>query len=90
MGLLALKPGQHNWWRGDHVSVYDEGARKQIIELGDLIDKTKALDLWEKACSTQWEKPPVWVHGDFAIGNTDFLPLLILEAQRQVIRPATL
>lgn len=26
----GLAPGQHNWWRGDHVSVYDQGAREQI------------------------------------------------------------
>jgi aminoglycoside phosphotransferase (APT) family kinase protein len=23
------EPGQHNWWRGDHVSVYDKGARER-------------------------------------------------------------
>lgn len=21
------------------------------------------------ACKTKWDKPPVWIHGDFAIGN---------------------
>ena len=26
-------PGEHNFWRGDNVSVYGEGARKQIREL---------------------------------------------------------
>jgi aminoglycoside phosphotransferase (APT) family kinase protein len=62
-------PGQHNWWRGDHVSVYDKGARSQIAELADIIDTTQALDLWEKACATKWDKPPVWIHGDIAIGN---------------------
>jgi aminoglycoside phosphotransferase (APT) family kinase protein len=29
------EPGQHNWWRGDHVSVYDKGAREQIAEQFD-------------------------------------------------------
>ncbi|MCS5708651.1 aminoglycoside phosphotransferase family protein [Candidatus Berkiella cookevillensis] len=62
-------PGQHNWWRGDHVSVYDKGAREQIAELTDIIDGTKAINLWERACKTKWHKPPVWIHGDFAIGN---------------------
>jgi aminoglycoside phosphotransferase (APT) family kinase protein len=62
-------PGQHNWWRGDHVSVYDKGAREQIEELAGVIDAESALNLWEHACKTKWHKPPVWVHGDFAIGN---------------------
>jgi aminoglycoside phosphotransferase (APT) family kinase protein len=62
-------PGQHNWWRGDHVSVYDKGAREQIAELAEIIDANKALALWDKASATRWNKPPVWIHGDFAIGN---------------------
>lgn len=62
-------PGQHNWWRGDHVSVYDKGAREQIAELAEIIDASKALALWDKACATKWDKKPVWIHGDFAIGN---------------------
>ena len=62
-------PGQHNWWRGDHVSVYDKGAREQILELSDVIVGAKAIDLWDRACKTKWDKSPVWVHGDFAIGN---------------------
>lgn len=63
------KPGQHNCYRGDHVSVYDEGARTQIAELDGIIDTSKALGLWNKACETKWDKPPVWIHGDFAVGN---------------------
>ena len=65
----GLAPGQHNWWRGDHVSVYDKGTREQISALSTIINESKALDLWERACKTKWAKPPVWVHGDFAIGN---------------------
>ncbi|NBO24421.1 MAG: aminoglycoside phosphotransferase family protein [Chlamydiae bacterium] len=62
-------PGQHNWWRGDHVSVYDKGAREQIAELAEIIDASKALALWDQACETKWDETPVWIHGDFAIGN---------------------
>ncbi len=62
-------PGQHNWWRGDHISIYDKGAREQIANLSHIIDGNKVLDLWERACDTWWREPPVWIHGDFAIGN---------------------
>ncbi len=62
-------PGQHNWWRGDHVSVYDKGTREQISELSTVINEGKALELWERACKTKWDRPSVWIHGDFAIGN---------------------
>lgn len=62
-------PGQHNWWRGDHVNIYDKGAREQITILAGIIDNNKALALWEQACATKWHQPPVWIHGDFAIGN---------------------
>jgi aminoglycoside phosphotransferase (APT) family kinase protein len=67
--VAGPEPGQHNWWRGDHVSVYDKGAREQIAELTNVIDASRALALWDKACATKWDKKPVWIHGDFAIGN---------------------
>ena len=63
------EPGQHNWWRGDHVSVYDKGAREQIAELAEIIDASKTLALWDQACATRWNKAPIWIHGDFSIGN---------------------
>jgi aminoglycoside phosphotransferase (APT) family kinase protein len=62
-------PGQHNWWRGDHVSVYDKGTREQIAELAEIIDARHALALWDQACATKWNNHPIWIHGDFAIGN---------------------
>lgn len=69
MDVKGPEPGQHNWWRGDHVSVYDKGAREQIAELAEIIDASKALALWDQACTTRWNKVPIWIHGDFAIGN---------------------
>ncbi len=62
-------PGQHNWWRGDHPSVYDKDAREQIARLSNVIDADKAIKLWEKACKTRWNKKPVWIHGDISMGN---------------------
>jgi aminoglycoside phosphotransferase (APT) family kinase protein len=71
-GIIDIEgpgPGQHNWWRGDHVSVYDKGTLEQIAELTEIINVRSALALWEGACATKWNKHPLWIHGDLAIGN---------------------
>jgi aminoglycoside phosphotransferase (APT) family kinase protein len=65
----APVPGLHNYWRGDHISIYDTQARTQIMQLNDIIDSQSALSLWEAALSSKWDKPPVWIHGDLARGN---------------------
>ncbi|MBN8827962.1 MAG: aminoglycoside phosphotransferase family protein [Sphingobacteriia bacterium] len=67
--VAGLVPGQHNWWRGDHISVYDKNVREQIAKLAGIIDDEKVMNLWERACNTKWNNNPVWVHGDFASGN---------------------
>lgn len=64
-----VKPGQHNWWRGAHPSVYDRDTHQQIDKLKTYIDHKQALSLWNKACKTKWDKAPVWIHGDYAPGN---------------------
>lgn len=64
-----LEPGQHNYWRGDNLSVYDKYAREQILKLKGIIDTRKAEYIWNMACNSKYEKNPVWIHGDFAIGN---------------------
>ena len=68
-GVEELLPGQHNWWRGDHVSVYQNGAQTQIEKLIGVIDADKAMKLWQDACQTKWDRDPVWIHGDIALGN---------------------
>ena len=68
-GVNGPSPGKHNGWGGDHVSVYDQGARKQIAELSKIIDEHKAMKFWESACKITPNKNPVWIHGDFAFGN---------------------
>ncbi|CZN12913.1 Aminoglycoside phosphotransferase [Legionella pneumophila] len=35
----------------------------------DNIDFHSATQVWEKALSTSWQNPPVWVHGDVSVGN---------------------
>jgi aminoglycoside phosphotransferase (APT) family kinase protein len=67
--IKLLAPGKHNFWRGAHVDVYDKNVREQIKVLDNIIDTENCLYLWDKACLTKWHKNPVWIHGDFAIGN---------------------
>lgn len=56
-----------------HPSIYDEDLKLQVEKIvkidPDLIDSHKALEAWDKACATKWDKEPVIFHGDFAVGN---------------------
>ena len=67
--MTGPAPGQHNWWRGAALTVYDQDARRQINALSHVIDHHQALNLWQHACATSWQHPPVWIHGDVAPGN---------------------
>ncbi len=61
--------GPHNYYRGDHPSVYDVETRSAITELQDSIDADRATSVWEKAVNSKWSKSPVWIHGDFGAEN---------------------
>ena len=62
-------PGQHSAHRGGPLLHYDAETRAAISALGDAIDGTAALALWERALEQVWNRPPVWFHGDGAFGN---------------------
>ncbi|MCX7121713.1 MAG: aminoglycoside phosphotransferase family protein [Gammaproteobacteria bacterium] len=62
-------PGLHSFYRGGLLSTYDEQTRKAIEVLKDKIDRKAAVSIWETALTTQWNKSPVWVHGDISLGN---------------------
>src|SRR5262249_28822701 len=61
--------GQHNFYRGGPLTVYDAATRQTIAALGDEIDGALATEAWEAALAATWQGPPVWVHGDVASGN---------------------
>lgn len=65
----APTPGAHNFYRGTSPKVYDEETRAAIKNLSSLIDQNRAILVWEKAISSEWRKPPVWIHGDLASDN---------------------
>lgn len=62
-------PGAHNFHRGGALSIYDEQTRRSIEVLSKEIDATRAMEIWNTALSTSWDRAPVWVHGDVAAGN---------------------
>ena len=61
--------GTQNFYRGGLLSTYDAETRQAIAILADEIDVKTVNAIWEQALSSTWDKPPVWVHGDIAVGN---------------------
>jgi aminoglycoside phosphotransferase (APT) family kinase protein len=61
--------GAHNFHRGGDLRVYDAETRRTIGKLGGEIDGDAAIEAWETALASRWERAPVWVHGDIAAGN---------------------
>ena len=42
---------------------------KAIEKLKDVVDADAATKVWEESISSQWQKNPVWVHGDLSADN---------------------
>ncbi len=53
--------GQHNFYRGGDLSVYDRDTKKAIESLKEKIDVEKACDIWSRALATKWQHAPMWV-----------------------------
>lgn len=64
-----IVPGEQNFWRGGDLAIYDAETRAALLQLKDVIDVDKATVVWNVALSSKWESDPVWIHGDFSIGN---------------------
>jgi aminoglycoside phosphotransferase (APT) family kinase protein len=62
-------PGEHNFFRGGPLTVYDCETRTAIAALADEIDTGGAMQVWEAALGAPWHGSPVWVHGDVSAGN---------------------
>lgn len=63
------KPSHHNFFRGGPLSTYDAETRSSLDNVASSIDVNLATTLWETATATEWQKQPVWIHGDFSPGN---------------------
>jgi aminoglycoside phosphotransferase (APT) family kinase protein len=62
-------PGQHNFFRGGPLTVYDGETRQAIAALGKRIDAGAASAVWDAALAATWQGAPVWFHGDVSWGN---------------------
>ena len=62
-------PGRHNFFRGGPLTVYDTETRQALAVLEGRVDTDAAFAVWEAALGAKWEGPPVWFHGDVAVGN---------------------
>ena len=62
-------PGEHNFFRGGELNVYDDETRNSIAVLKNEINSDMASEVWEAAIKTKWSSKPVWLHGDFATSN---------------------
>ncbi|ESY40746.1 aminoglycoside phosphotransferase family protein [Mesorhizobium sp. RSR380A] len=61
--------GQHNFFRGGSLSVYDNQTREALQALEGQIDTQAATAVWDAALAATWQGSPVWFHGDVAWGN---------------------
>lgn len=61
--------GEHNFFRGGSLTVYDTETRKAVAALDGEVDSKRVMRVWEAALETRWQRSPVWVHGDVAEGN---------------------
>jgi aminoglycoside phosphotransferase (APT) family kinase protein len=62
-------PGEHNFFRGGPLSVYDAETRAAIAMLSGRVDTEAAIEAWEAALDADWRGAPVWVHGDVVASN---------------------
>jgi aminoglycoside phosphotransferase (APT) family kinase protein len=62
--------GAHSFYRGTTPAHYDDGTRRALVKLEGRIDTGRAAAVWEDALGAPaWSRPPVWFHGDIAVGN---------------------
>jgi aminoglycoside phosphotransferase (APT) family kinase protein len=62
-------PGKHNFFRGGPLATYEAEALEALDKLDDEVPREAVLRAWDDAMSTTWDREPVWLHGDVAVGN---------------------
>lgn len=59
----------HNFYRGGDLFVYDGETQQALKNLEGHINTSVISKIWQRALSSQWLRPPVWIHGDLSSGN---------------------
>ena len=66
----APVPSMANFFRGIPLALRDGSTREAIEACASLVDTDAVVDAWEAALRvSEWDRPPVWIHGDIASGN---------------------
>jgi aminoglycoside phosphotransferase (APT) family kinase protein len=73
-------PGQHNFFRGGPLAIYDGETRQAIATLEGQIDTDAVTAVWQAALAATWQGSPVWVHGDVSAEN-----LLVRNSQLSAV-----
>jgi aminoglycoside phosphotransferase (APT) family kinase protein len=74
------EPGEHNFFRGGPLTIYDSETREAISVLKAEIDRAAATEVWEAALAATWHGPSVWIHGDITAAN-----LLVVEGRLSAV-----
>jgi aminoglycoside phosphotransferase (APT) family kinase protein len=61
--------GEHSFFRGGPLGIYDRETRDAMAALSGRIDVARATSIWEAALASKWQQRSVWVHGDVAASN---------------------
>ena len=72
ISLQKIDPtnGPKNFGRGSSLlKIYDTEAQWAIKTLGKTIDTYIVSKIWAIALASVWTNPPIWFHGDIAVGN---------------------
>jgi aminoglycoside phosphotransferase (APT) family kinase protein len=55
---------------GRRLADRDDATRAAIVQVAGIFDAAALTSLWEAALNApEWDRPPVWFHGDFHTGN---------------------
>jgi len=63
------RAGEQSFHRGAPVAHYDEETRRTLAALDGRLDTGRAAAVWDAALRATRSGPPVWFHGDMAVGN---------------------
>lgn len=66
---LGPVAGEHNFYRGGSLKVYDNETRVTLEKLKGIFDTNILENMWNTALQSKYEDKPVWIHGDVAVGN---------------------